>query len=100
MREGRYFDSVDTEKLDGLFGQAYEQDCTYITLKCSSSEVYEEMTEYLIEEQGIFQYLQNGENTVSYADNEEQMSLSFWLWEKVFFCLDYAKTLFSGMIKK
>ena len=79
VREGRYFDSVDTEKLDGLFGQAYEQDCTYITLKCSSSEVYEEMTKYLIEEQGIFQYLQNGENTVSYADNEEQMSLSFWL---------------------
>lgn len=79
VREGRYFDSVDTEKLDGLFGQAYEQDSTYITLKCSSSEVYEEMTKYLIEEQGIFQYLQNGENTVSYADNEEQMSLSFWL---------------------
>lgn len=79
VREGRYFDSVDREKLDGLFGQACEQDSTYITLKCSSGEVYEEMTKYLIEEQGIFQYLQNGENTVSYADNEEQMSLSFWL---------------------
>ncbi len=79
VREGKYFSEVDKDKLASLFAGAYEEESTYITLKCSSDEVYRRMVEYLIEEQGIFRYLQNGEATVSYADNREQMSLSFWL---------------------
>lgn len=79
VREGRYFTEVDKDRLSQLFTEAYEEESAYVTLKCASQEVYQEMFRYLIEEQGIFTYLNHGEKTVSYTDNEEQMSLSFWL---------------------
>lgn len=79
VREGLYFTQVDEGKLASLFQNAYEKESTFVTLKCSSEEIYQEMTRYLIEEQGIFKYLNNGEGAVSYTDNKEQMSLSFWL---------------------
>ncbi len=79
VREGLFFDQVDKDRLEEVFQRAYGQGSTYVTLKCACSQVYEEMRTYLIEDQGIFQYLDAREGTVSYAENEDQMSLSFWL---------------------
>jgi len=42
-----------------------------VTLKCINSLVYDEMIRYLIEEQGIFHYLNTQEGTVYYAENKD-----------------------------
>lgn len=79
VREGLYFTQVDKERLREVFAASYEKGSTYVTLKCADNGVYQEMILHLIENQGIFEYLNAPEGTVSYTENEEQLSLSFWL---------------------
>lgn len=79
VREGVYFAALDKERLREVFENAYEKESSYVTLKCADELTYSEMFRYLIEEQEIFRYLNAPEGTVSYAENVEQLSLSFWL---------------------
>lgn len=79
VREGLYFDTVDEERISQVFSNAYEKGSSYVTLKCSNTEVYSGVRDFLIEKQGIFRFLNSHTGTVSYAENEEQLSLSFWL---------------------
>ena len=79
VREGLYFTEFSKDRIADVFARAYERQSSYVTLKCSSREVYEEIRRFLIEEQGIFEFLNPDTGTVSYAENEEQLDLSFWL---------------------
>lgn len=79
VREGAYFTSVDAEKLKELFEREYAKGTTYVTLKCSGKDIYQQMEKALIEEQEIFRYLNSPDGVIAYADNAEQFSLSFWL---------------------
>lgn len=79
VREGAYFTEWDEEKIEKIFADSYEKGETYVTLKCDGPEVYRQMRETLIGQQGIFRYLDCPDNAVSYVENEKQYSLSFWL---------------------
>ncbi len=79
VREGLYFTSVDEERLSGIFQDGYDKGRTYITLKCASEEIYNELHDKLITNQEIFHYLDCPDGVVSYTENVEQYSMSFWL---------------------
>ena len=79
VREGLYFTELSKDRIADVFARAYEEQNSYVTLKCSSREVYEEIRRFLIEEQGIFEFLNPDTGTVSYAENVKQFDLSFWL---------------------
>ncbi|MCM1386670.1 MAG: hypothetical protein NC231_05045 [Bacillus sp. (in: Bacteria)] len=79
VREGLYFTTLDKEQLACIFKQGYEKGSAYVTLKCASAQLYEQMQEMLITQQNIFYYLDCPDGVVSYTDSEEQYSMSFWL---------------------
>lgn len=79
VREGLYFMTLDKEQLTRIFQEGYEQGNAYVTLKCASEEIYEQMQEMLIDDQEIFLYLDCPNGVVSYTDDEKQYSMSFWL---------------------
>lgn len=79
VKEGAYFTSVDEAGLGELFQREYAKGSTYVTLKCSGEDVYRQMENTLIGEQEIFRYLDSPDGVIAYADNAEQLSLSFWL---------------------
>ena len=79
MREGVYFTEMEEERLQEIFRNALDAGDTYITLKCASQDVYQQMRKSLIDEQKIFRYLDISGESVSYSENEKQYSMSFWL---------------------
>lgn len=79
VREGLYFTSLDEEQLQRIFQEGYEKGNAYITFQCASEEIYEKMQERLIDNQEIFRYLDCPEGVVSYTEDAQQYSMSFWL---------------------
>lgn len=79
VREGAYFTEVNEELLEMLFQNAAASGRTDIALKCAYPTIYEEMVRKLIEEQEIFSYMQVESGSVAYAQNEKQLSMTFWV---------------------
>ena len=79
VREGVYFTEVDEEKLKAAFSPLADQSKTDVTIKCADIGIYEEMYRILVTDQKIFDYLALEEGSIAYAQNEKQLSMTFWL---------------------
>ena len=81
VREGSCFTSYDHEQMQAVFDRAIEGGRTEVTIKCADELCYQEICHALIDEQEIFSYMQiqGNSNTVTYAQNGKQLSLTFWV---------------------
>lgn len=76
--EGAYFTLLDLMQLEVLFENAYERGQETVTIKADSSDTYNAMFDYLINQKQVFIYLQN-KTTISYTVNEEQRNIIIWI---------------------
>lgn len=79
VREGSFFESYDEEQLNAVFGRAKQEEKGYVTIKCSEASVYNLMLQKLLQNQGIFAYVEESCETIAYIENEQQLSLTFWM---------------------
>lgn len=79
VREGAYFSFYDEEQMAALFQAAIENGRRDVTIKCADAACYSEVVGGLIERQEIFRYLSDEQGRIAYAQNEKQLSLTFWV---------------------
>ena len=79
VREGLYFIEYDEDKLKMIFEQAHMDASGYVMFKCSNEQVFDAIKQKLIEQQGVFRFIQNQGDTIAYTDNRVQRTFSFWL---------------------
>lgn len=78
-KEGCLFTAYDEELLEQIMQTSLGAGRNFVTLKCSNEEVYREMYTELIEEQEIFEFLEDVHSSIAYIENEQQLSLTFWM---------------------
>lgn len=79
VQENALFLEYDKEQMEELFQRAEEQGRKDVSVKCVDEICYQEMISVLIVGQEIFDYLPKEEGIVAYAQNDNQLSLTFWV---------------------
>ena len=79
VREGCYFETYDEAQLKRKFEEAFLVEEKYLTIKCKDVDIYSVMIRELIENQKIFEYLDETCDSIAYIENEQQLSLTFWM---------------------
>ena len=79
IKEGKYFDSLNSTRLESVFRGAYNEGRSTVSIKCSSKQVLDEIMQYLITDSHIFDYLSSSAQKVEYCVNEDLFTISFSL---------------------
>lgn len=74
IKEGLYID--DIRKLDQILTNIENKE--YIELKCSNINIYNEVYEYLITNQYIFNYINETTENILFMENELFLTLTIW----------------------
>lgn len=78
VREGCLLSACEEETLREAFDRAISAGRQEISLRCEEETVYRQLLEHLVEQKEVFSYLEPGCDTLHYARNEKQLSITFW----------------------
>lgn len=78
VREGLYFTEFNEQQLIEVFDKDEVRQADYVTIKCCDNYTFGYIRSKLIDEQKVFDYISNRGETISYADNSAQRTISFW----------------------
>lgn len=78
VHQGAYCTEVDAGQIESLFLYAYKNNSSYVTMKSADETVYQDLEQFLLNEQNIFNYLQNS-TSISYTKNDNTLTFSFWI---------------------
>ncbi len=79
VMEQEYFESCDTDMIKALFDRRLSDGSNNVTIKCSSSDVYQQIYDLLVTDRGVFDYISGEDHTVSYTMFKSQNTMIFWL---------------------
>ena len=79
IRENAYFESLDEYRLEMLFMMATAENAWQVSLKCSDVGCFNEIKDFLLNKNKVFDYYLMGEKQISYYQNEELHCLTFWV---------------------
>lgn len=78
VREGAYFEAMDEGRIAACFEKARAEDKSAVTLKAVDNAVFEELKEFLLTNQRVFDYVDSSDS-VSYYEDARMNTICFWL---------------------
>lgn len=76
VREGKYFSLWDPDTVGSIYQKGYEEKVGAVSVKFETQELYQQMKQYLIDEQHIADYC-TGITSLFYVEDMEQNILTF-----------------------
>ena|GEM_PF-112639 len=79
IREDAYFESLDLARLQLLFAKTTKKNAWQVSVKCANKECFEDMKDFLLAKQKIFDYYPDEVNQITYYQYEDLFCLTFWV---------------------
>lgn len=78
VREDLFLEEWDYYTVSDILNEAYGEDLSNITIKCSNEETYRTARNQLIDEKKIFDMLDSDTNGIAYAFDDNQLTFTIW----------------------
>ncbi|MBQ1173110.1 MAG: hypothetical protein IIX48_11000 [Lachnospiraceae bacterium] len=79
IHENLYLNGLDPEQIGDIFARGYDSGAQVVQFKCANDAVYDEIYNYLVDEQHAFDYL-DVDNHITYVADDDANTFCFWLF--------------------